>query len=610
MYFTIDGPHTRDMDDAIELETNGSSGMIVRVAISDVARVVKPESIDDLAARSRGATRYFAKGNSPMLGSNLADWTLSLVPQRPRRVLVTEMHLDLSGNLTKTTLKFDTIKSEQKLYYDQVPGIIEDIDHPLSTSLVQARSLAHMLLNRRRATGAMVAYDLNNGWVTTEEGSLKKLDSKEETIGYIIIQELMILANAAVALYCIEHNIPVIFRNHEAKAALDRQALMAQITEAMVTPMLDLAQVQHRTHLLLDRAYYKPTLAGHFGLNLTAYLHFTSPIRRYPDLVNHQQIRAHLKGHPLPHTQESLEEISAHLNQLAKEEREKTSEWFKERAEYKARRQIDSRTLDGLIAKEFERALKVELRSSGTPAELPSEAMQEAWIRRLEQNTVPTVCMAHLFTCDRGSDGWDALRAATVEALEERSEDAITVLTQATTLGWNAPTFNVTQSGPAHNPTFEAQGTLVIPDTERVRYFSVHVVCMAFGSAKFVKQRAAVELLRNIANRKEGPSLIVPVTAKLQASKAPPAPKEAPQPPPKKVVAIDLGKPPVSMLMEVSQAEGGSPPEFAFTQTGPSHNPTFRCVARFKHFCVEVTESSKQAAKTAAARELVQKLVG
>jgi dsRNA-specific ribonuclease len=233
--------------------------------------------------------------------------------------------------------------------------------------------------------------------------------------------------------------------------------------------------------------------------------------------------------------------------------------------------------------------------------------MQEAWIRRLDQNTIPTVCLALLLTHDTGPDGWDALRAATVEALEERTEDAITVMTQATGLGWNAPIFKVTQNGPAHSPSFEAQGTIVLPDTERVRYFSVHVVCETGGSAKFVKQRAAVELLRNIVNRKEGSSLVVRVTGVPSKAQAPKVALVAP--PPKKAVSIDLGKNPVSMLMEVSQAETVKPPEFAVTQSGPPHSPTFRCLASFKHYAVEVTAGSKQAAKTEAARKLVEKLV-
>lgn len=595
MFFTIDGPHTRDMDDAIELEAD-DAGWIVRVAISDVTRVVKPGSADDVSARARGATKYYSMGNSPMLGRNLADWSLSLMPGRVRHVLVAEMRLDRDAQLQKTTLKLDTITSQAKLYYDQVPGIILDHDHALSKDLVDARLLAHRLLNRRRAAGAMVVYDLNNGWVTTEEGSIKQLDSKEETIGYIIIQELMILANTAVALYCVEHDIPVIYRNHEAKTAVDRQALMGQIAEAMVTPLINLEALQHRTHLLLDRAYYKPTLMGHFGLNVAAYLHFTSPIRRYADLVNHQQLRAHLKGHPRPHTQEDLEVIAAHLNKLSEDAREKSAEFFKERAEGKARRQIDARLLDGLIPKEFERALKVELRSGAEP----SEAMQDAWIRRLDQNTVPPICMTLVLMHIGGADGWDALREATVESLDERTEDAITILTQAVTLGWPQARIDSTQEGASHAPSFRATATIHIEALDTV--YQAVVVCKEGGSSKLVKQHAAVALLRNIVMLKSDNSSV----HELVLPKAPVA--VAPKAVVKKGIVIDPNKNPISTLIEVSQAEFLAPPEFAFTQKGPPHKPEFTCLARFKHFVVEVTAASKQEAKTLAARQLVEKL--
>jgi ribonuclease R len=597
--FTIDDTHTRDMDDAIEVAFH-PGGWTVQVAISDVARVVKPGGPDDLAARQRGATRYYATGNSPMLGRNLADWTLSLVPERPRAVLVAEMQLDPQGQLLKTSLRTDRITSSHKLRYDDIPKLLES-DHPLKQELTGARNLAMLLLNRRRAAGAMVVYDLNNGWVTTEEGSLKQLESKEDTIGYIIIQELMILANTAVATYAIENDIPVLFRNHEAKSAVDRQALMGQITQAMTTPIIDLGTLQHRTHLLLNRAYYRPVVLGHFGLNVPAYLHFTSPIRRYADLVNHQQLRAFLKKQPRSYTQEGLEVVATELNTMAEKAREESSDFFKGRAEAKARRQIDARLLDGLIPKEFERALKVELRSG----QGPSDAMNEAWIRRLDQNTVPPICLTLMLMHESGPDGWEALREATVETLEERTEDAVTVLAQAMNLGWEPATFDVHQSGEPHAPSFRANAAVVIPG-EASRTFYAHIHCKTGGTAKTVKQRAAVELLRCIVSRVEEWPEVTEMVVEPKTS-----PAVAPQTPPSssKKVVVDLNKNPVSMLMELSQNEKVAPPEFGYSQTGPSHKPTFNCVARYKHFCVEVTAASKQEAKTLAAKALVKKLI-
>lgn len=597
---TIDDSHTRDMDDAIEVEET-PSGWTVRVAIADASRIVTPGSDLDKAARERGNTLYFAAGNSPMLPRDVSEWQLSLWPVKYRRAVIAEIRLSAALDVERTTLSLDTIVSAHKLSYNQIPALLasnekyDDAIEALPGLLRAAQKLSLGLLAKRRAEGAMVLYDLNNGWVTTEEGAIRKLKDHTETIGYIIVQELMVLANTAVALYAVDHKIPFLFRNHQAKAntQVERSEIQKFIDDAAVNPVIDLESFQSRTHKFFDKAVYDAELIGHAGLNVKAYTHFTSPIRRYADLVVHQQLRAHLKGQPLPHTEESLTATAIHLNELALKARESDSAHFKDRAEVRAARQVETRKLDGLIPKQFERVVKMEVRSGGSP----SEALTEAWQRRLNHGSVPTICITtvlmHGLEPDEAgaglkrvpvADGWDVLKIAAVRFLMGHTPDAVSILAQAAALGWPAAKCATTQHGESPNALFTAFAQMLV-DGEVVE------VTERATKIKEAQQLASVSLLARLA-KAPAPEFEAPVTV-------------APPPTPKAATGPDPNKHPVSQLMERAQSDRCPPPTFDFTLKGESHLPVVTCTATFLGQTVSVVSASKQAAKTEAARQLL-----
>jgi ribonuclease R len=586
--YTIDDTRTRDMDDAVEVQST-DTGWTVRISIADAAKYVPAGSDLDKLARERGATQYFASGNSPMLPRELAEWKLSLFPNKVRKSLNVEVLLDLEANVTSRSVQLGKVLSQAKLSYTEVPTILEQEGHPQHQSLNAARSLAMGLLHKRREAGALIFYDLNKGWVTTEDGTLKKLKRREDTIGYVIIQELMILTNCTIAQYMEGCGIPTLFRNHEARsAAPEREALMKNVAALLDAPVMDLESLQKQNYLLFNRAEYGVQNVGHFGLNEKAYLHFSSPIRRYADLVTHQQLRAHLKGEPLPYSQDQVMAIATHLNTLNQALRDKAKKSYVAMADGRARQNIEARKLDGLPAKAFERAVKVEVRSGNSP----SDSLVEAWIHRLDQNTVPNLCLTEVLMLLDGAEGWDTLREAAIEALEERPADAVAVIHQAQSLGWGVPNFEVQQTGPNHQPTFICRGLVEVgPQT-----FTTRVVCPSGGSSRLVKQQAAVELLRNIVHRKGGESLVeIQGTAVL-----PPSPV-------KPVKSVVEAKNSVSVLMEISQARKVPAPSYTCVLTGPPHAPVVTCTVTFLDFTAQGVAANKQDAKKAAAEGLLKK---
>ncbi len=590
--FTIDDRRTQDMDDAVDVLCT-DEGWTVRVSIADVAKYAPPGSDLDKMARERGATQYFRTGNSPMLPRDLSEWKLSLHADKIRKSLNVEVMFDREANITSQTVQLGEVMSQAKLSYAEVPGILNQEDHPQHQSLRAASRLAIGLLHKRREAGALIFYDLNKGWVTTEDGTLKRMKRREDTIGYIIIQELMILTNVSIAQYMAEHQIPTLFRSHEARsAAPEREALMQEIASLLDAPVVDLESLQKQNHLLFNRAEYGVDNKGHYGLNEKAYLHFSSPIRRYADLVVHQQLRAYLKGDALPHDQKGLSEIAAHLNALNQAARDKTRQMYVEKAEGRARRNIDARKLDGLSAKDFERAVKVELRDGGPP----SDSLVEAWTHRLDQNTIPNLCVTEVLMLTDGGEGWDTLQEAAVEALEERPEDAVAILHQARTLGWGVTHFEIEQGGAPHLPTFTARAQVAVGEKE----FEAVVTCLAGGSSRLVRQRAAVELLRNIVLQREMDPNNRKVVLIAGGAAAPPVAT--------KVKPVDPNKNPVSVLMEMSQIKMIQAPVYNFELAGLPHAPVVTCTATFNDRNVQAVAANKKDAKMAAARALLEKL--
>ncbi|MFI5298222.1 MAG: ribonuclease catalytic domain-containing protein, partial [Polyangiales bacterium] len=431
---TIDDIKTLDIDDAVWVHDGADGATVVTVSIADVAREVLSGSEHDVAARARVETRYFASGNSPMLPRVLADDKLSLRVYQERRTMSVEVTLRTDGTRGVRVFR-SRMRSAARLSYDQIPILLarengEDPERNRITTVVTRLSrIAASLLDARRKDGALTLYDLNNGWVTNEEGALTQLERRTDTIGYVLVQEMMILANSALAEFAIANDIPILFRNHTARAsAPEGRELAEQIESAIHAPAAQLDALRKRVHMLLNRAEYSASVSGHYGLALPAYTHWTSPIRRYADLVSHRQVRAFLSGEPYPHSREEIQALATHVNAVIEAEREAVSQRHADKAEALAQARLDDeRRIDSLDMKSFERVMKVAARS-GLDA---GEHFVRACERRIAEGRMSNCarCVA-LFEAPH-LPHWFGLRAKIVTSLRKTTEDAVAILSMA-----------------------------------------------------------------------------------------------------------------------------------------------------------------------------------
>ncbi len=319
---TIDGVDARDFDDAVFAEPT-DNGWRVLVAIADVSAYVTPGSALDREARERGNSVYFPGRVLPMLPEALSNGLCSLNPQVDRLCLACEMLITREGKIKRTKFLRGVMHSAARLTYDQVYAWLwegkakkQQLTAPYWNSLQALAEVYRVLAAQRRRRGAI---DFETVETRIEFGSERKIERivpVERNDAHKLIEECMIAANIAAANHLKRHKLPLLYRVHGGPGA-DKLANLHTFLGALglglgggeqPTP-LDYArlleQVEGRpdadliqTVLLrsLKQAVYHPDNNGHFGLALEAYAHFTSPIRRYPDLLVHRAIAHRLAG--------------------------------------------------------------------------------------------------------------------------------------------------------------------------------------------------------------------------------------------------------------------------------------------------------------------------
>ena len=323
---TIDPEDARDHDDAVWVERTESGGYEVWVAIADVSTYVRPETKIDEEARSRGCSIYLPDRAIPMLPRALSSNLCSLLPDVTRLCLAVHAELDARGAVKRSRLVRGYMRSAAKLTYGGVARALGFTSEPprqekaeeMVDGLRVAHELARILRSRRLNRGAL-DFDLPEPVVKLDaEGKPTSVSKRAKDPGvkkaYQLIEELMIFANEVVARWLLEHELPGVFRVHlpPDPQKLERLAAMCEVLgieldiEETQTPkglarvlesFADHPNAQVLNSLLLrsmKQATYDVANLGHFGLASEAYLHFTSPIRRYPDLVVHRIVHAML----------------------------------------------------------------------------------------------------------------------------------------------------------------------------------------------------------------------------------------------------------------------------------------------------------------------------
>ena len=416
---TIDGPTSQDLDDAIYLEET-SNGAIASIHIADVAELVTIGSALDKVALARTQTRYLRRGNIPMLPYALSEDKLSLLEGRPRPTLTVQVALNHQGDIQSTDLFESWLVSAQRFSYEQADRACQQPLHPFYALLQRCQSWANRLNQARQNQGAIGGlYNASGLWVD-EDGRLIT-PSGQRYHAQMVIQEFMILANRAVARWFAKRDVLALYRNHTARAiAPEREAMMqALLTTGSMT------LIRQKLQNWMNKAEYSPTLVGHFALNVTAYCHFTSPIRRLADLLNHRIVKAILHEQPHPYRKLELEQLCSYIATVSQQEEESTKAFFKQRDERRYQAQLEGTetvaTLAALPTKEFDRLVKHAVKQSNL------EPIQAAAMLRLEQAQLSIQSLYLLLIHSHD----DNLRQCILAALQQNPEEATSLLVMA-----------------------------------------------------------------------------------------------------------------------------------------------------------------------------------
>ncbi len=350
---TIDGEKAQDFDDALSIKKLATGHYLLGVHIADVSHYVKPGSPLDQEAYLRGTSVYFPDLTLPMLPEKLSNDLCSLRPRVPRLAVSALIEIDERGNIIQTDFHPSIIQTSERMTYTSVYKIFQGDPEErrrysyLLNDLFVMRHLAQVLKARRLKQGSL-DFDLLEPELVYQEGLLTAVVPSERNEAHCLVEEFMLAANVAVATYLTELNYGCLYRVHPAPTRSDLEKLRSllvhfglelprasQIKSANLQKIIENFKGQPEEKFItiqvlrsMRLAVYSDQNCGHFGLAQPVYAHFTSPIRRYPDLVVHRLLKRALTGkkpRPLP-----LADLALHCSQrerLADEAERSLIQW-------------------------------------------------------------------------------------------------------------------------------------------------------------------------------------------------------------------------------------------------------------------------------------------
>lgn len=340
LIFTIDGDDAKDLDDAISVKKLTNGNFELGVFIADVSNYVEEGSKIDLEAYKRGTSIYLVDRVIPMLPVRLSNDLCSLNPNENKLVLALTMEVDKYGNVIDSVLKEGIIKTTKRLSYSKCNDVLENglINNPdyevCYETLKIAKELSEILTIKRDKRGA-INFDVDEPKIIVDEkGKAIDIEIRERGVSERIIEEFMILANETVAEMIYNFDLPFIYRVHEdpdiikfhmlkqmvSKLGYSIQSLHPKEIQKLLDDLTDEDSFLKTSILrMMNKAVYSERNIGHFGLASRCYTHFTSPIRRYPDLLVHRLLRKYIIHSDNLLTDEEHNNLNSKINLIAKE---------------------------------------------------------------------------------------------------------------------------------------------------------------------------------------------------------------------------------------------------------------------------------------------------
>jgi ribonuclease R len=320
--FTIDGPESRDLDDALSIEPLANGDQRLYVHIADVACAVPEGSPMDQRARELATSVYLPSFSIPMIDPALSYGTCSLLEDQVRNALTITMDVDRTGKIVDTEIFESVIRSDARLTYEQVATFLDGTVTAVTPNVAEALTSVHDVTSRlgvvrARRGGLGSAESERQSDIAVVNGQIATVAPDGAQVAHDLIEEAMVAANESVAQWLTARGLPGVFRTHAGPAEAASSALTAfartfgiEVTLPDVLTPRDLSDLENLFvdsghadvevfNVLADhlaRATYTPVVGEHFGLASDGYVHFTSPIRRYADLTVHRIIKYHLAG--------------------------------------------------------------------------------------------------------------------------------------------------------------------------------------------------------------------------------------------------------------------------------------------------------------------------